>query len=216
LIGYHVHQEPAPMLLIEPTIEMAGAVSKDRIAPMLRDAAALRGRVSAPRARDASNTTLHKSFAGGSLTLAGANSPASLASRPIRVLLGDELDRWPASVGTEGDPLTLAVKRTTTFRRRKIVLVSSPTVKGASRIEDWWAISDQRRFHTPCPRCGERFVLAWEHVRWMERDPSTAYLECPHCHGRIEDAERPAMMAAGAWRASAPFAGIAGFHIWEM
>jgi phage terminase large subunit GpA-like protein len=216
LIGYQLHLDPAPMLLIEPTLEMAGAISKDRIAPMLRDTPALAGRVSAAKTRDGSNTTLHKSFPGGSLTLAGANSPASLASRPIRVLLGDELDRWPSSIGTEGDPLTLAVKRTTTFRRRKIVLVSSPTVKGASRIEDWWNISDQRRLHVPCPRCGCTFVLAWEQVRWTEGDPDTAFLQCPHCSGRIDDHERPRMVAAGEWVASAPASSVAGFHIWEM
>lgn len=216
LVGYTMHLDPGPMLLIEPTIEIAAAVSKDRIAPMLRDTVVLRGLVATARARDTSNTMLHKTFAGGALTLAGANSPASLASRPIRVLLADELDRWPASVGTEGDPLSLAVKRTTTYPRRKILLVSSPTTKDASRIEDWWQVSDQRRYHTPCPRCGERFVLAWEHVRWAERDPSTAYLECPLCQGRIEDAERAAMVAAGTWVASAPFTGCAGFHVWEM
>jgi phage terminase large subunit GpA-like protein len=216
LVGYHMHLDPCPMLFISPTLEMSAAVSKDRIAPMIRDTPALRGIVAAPRSRDASNTTRHKAFAGGTLTLAGANSPASLASRPIRVLLADELDRWPASIGGEGDPLTLAMKRTSTFRRRKAVLVSSPTVKGASRVEDWWAISDQRRFHTPCPRCGVLFVIAWEHVRWEEGDPRTAHLECPHCLGRIEDLERPKMMAAGSWEATAPFQGVAGFHIWEM
>lgn len=215
LLGFHMQLDPAPMMLIEPTIEIGGAVSKDRIAPMLRDTPALRGLVSPARSRDTSNTTLHKSFPGGALTIAGANSPASLASRPIRVLLGDELDRWPPSVGTEGDPLTLAIKRTATFRRRKIVLVSSPTVKDASRIEDWWQVSDQRRLHVPCPRCGVLFVLRWEHVRFEDRDPSTAYLECPTCHGTIEDRERGAMVAAGVWEPGAPFTGVRGYHVWE-
>jgi phage terminase large subunit GpA-like protein len=216
VLGYHMHLDQAPILMVQPTIEMASAMSKDRIAPMLRDTPALRGLVAAARAKDSSNTTLHKSYPGGALTLAGANSPASLASRPIRVLLGDELDRWPVSIGTEGDPLLLALKRTTTFRRRKAVLVSSPTIKGASRIEDWWQISDQRRYHTPCLKCGAMFVLEWSHVRWDEGEPTTAHIECPHCLGRIEDHERLAMIAAGSWIASAPFTGIAGFHIWEI
>jgi phage terminase large subunit GpA-like protein len=215
-LGYHIHLDPAPMMLIEPTIEIASAVAKDRVAPMLRATPALRRLVGAPRTRDGSNTTLHKAFPAGHLTLAGANSPASLASRPIRVLLADEVDRWPASAGTEGDPLALAVVRTRTFHRRRIIVVSSPTIKSASRIEDWYAISDRRQFHTPCPRCAAPFVLAWEHIRWTEHDPATAFLECPLCGGRIEDAERPAMIAAGAWKATAPFAGIAGFHVWEM
>lgn len=214
-IGFHMHLDPCPMMLIEPTIEIASAVSKDRVQPMLRATAALRGLVGTPRARDASNTTLHKAFPGGHLTLAGANSPASLASRPIRVLLADEVDRWPASAGSEGDPLALAFKRTTTFQRRKIVIVSTPTVKGASRISDWFAISDQRVYETPCPRCAEPFVFAWEHVRWDEGDPATAHVECPACGGVIEDRERAGMMAAGTWRATAPFVGVAGFAVWE-
>lgn len=214
-VGFTMHLDPGPMMLIEPTIEIAGAVSKDRLAPMVRDTPALQDVLGAPRARDGSNTTLHKAFPGGALTLAGANSPASLASRPIRVLLGDELDRWPSSIGAEGDPLTLAIKRTTTFRRRKVVLVSSPTIKGASRIEDWFQISDQRRYHVPCPRCQTRFVIEWQHVRWDDHDPSTAHLECPHCLGRIDESERTAMIAAGVWIASAPFTGVVGFHVWE-
>ncbi len=216
LVGYHMHRDPAPMLLVEPTLEMGQAISKDRIAPMIQASPALQDLVGVPRAKDSSNTLLHKGFPGGHLTISGANSPSSLASRPIRVILADEVDRWPASAGDEGDPLSLAIKRTTTFRRRKIGIVSSPTVKDGSRIEDWWMLSDQRRFHTPCPRCSERFVLAWSHVRWIDRDPTTARLECPHCNGVIEDHERSAMVAAGIWIATAPFTGIAGFHIWEM
>ena len=216
LLGYHMHRDPAPMLLVEPTLEIGQAMSKDRVAPMIESTPALRHLVGVARAKDSSNTLLHKSFPGGHLTISGANSPSSLASRPIRIVLADEVDRWPQSVGDEGDPLSLAVKRTTTFRRRKIVIVSSPTVKDASRIEDWWNLSDQRRLHVPCPRCGADFVLAWKHVVFVDRDPTKAQLECPECHGRIDEHERAAMIADGEWRATAPFTGIAGFHIWEM
>lgn len=216
LIGYTIDVDPGPMMLIEPTLDLAGAVSKDRIAPMLRVTPKIAGLVAAARSRDSSNTTLHKAFRGCALTLAGANSPTSLASRPIRILLCDEVDRWPETAGAEGDPLALAIKRASTFLRRKIVVVSSPTIKGASRIEDWYQISDQRRYHTPCPRCGVLFVLEWKDVRWENHDPATACLECPTCHGRIEDSERPGMIAAGEWVAAAPFTGIAGFHLWEM
>lgn len=224
LIGRHIHLDPAPMMLIEPTLDMARAVSTDRIAPMIQAMPVLHERVAPARSRSSANTVLRKGFPGGHLTLAGSNSPASLASRPIRILLGDEVDRWPDSAGrrsdrisgSEGDPLTLAVKRTTTFRRRKIIIVSSPTIKGASRIEDWFEISDKRRLHVPCPRCDERFVLRWEHVRWENHDPSTAHLVCPNCTGRIEDFERPGMIARGIWIPEARFNGVAGFHVWEM
>lgn len=215
-MGYHMHRDPAAMMLVEPILDIARAVSKDRIMPTIRVTPALAKLVSARRAKDGANSVLHKTFPGGHLTLAGAKSPSSLASRPIRVLLADEIDRWPESVGEEGDPMQLAMKRTTTFRRRKHVLVSTPLIKDISRIETWYEQSDQRRYYTPCPRCEERFVLAWEHVRWVERDPSTAYIECPLCQRRIEDHERSAMIAAGQWVAAAAFAGIAGFHMWEI
>jgi phage terminase large subunit GpA-like protein len=108
IIGYHVHLDPSPILLLQPTLEMAEAWSKDRLAPMLRDTETLRGLVKDPRSRDSGNTLLYKRFPGGHITMAGANSPASLASRPIRIVLGDEVDRYPVSAGTEGDPVSLA------------------------------------------------------------------------------------------------------------
>ena len=109
-IGFHVHQDPAPMLLVQPTLEMAESWSKDRLAPMVRDTPALTERIADPKSRDSGNTLLHKKFTGGHLTVAGANSPAGLASRPIRVVLFDEVDRYPASAGTEGDPLGHAAR----------------------------------------------------------------------------------------------------------
>jgi phage terminase large subunit GpA-like protein len=115
LIGYHIHQDAAPILLLQPTLEMAQAWSKDRLAPMLRDTPALRGRVKQPRSKNSANTLLHKVFPGGHITMAGSNSPASLASRPVRIVLCDEVDRYPVSAGTEGDPVNLARKRTATF-----------------------------------------------------------------------------------------------------
>jgi phage terminase large subunit GpA-like protein len=213
---YSLVNDPGPAMYLLPTLELASAFSKDRLQPAIRDCAALRDMVGTPRSRDADNTILRKGVAGAVLTIAGANSPASLSSRPVRLVLADEIDRWPASIGAEGDPLSLAIRRTTAFRRRKILLVSTPTLKGASRIEDWWNVSDQRLYHTPCPRCAEPFVIEWEHLRWDAGDPATARLECPHCAGVIEDRERPAMIAAGQWRASAPFAGIRGYRAWEI
>ena len=151
VIGFHMHHDPAPILLVQPTIEMAETWSKNRLAPMLRDTPALKGLVSDPRSRDSSNTLRQKSFPGGHIAMAGANSAASLASRPVRIVLLDEVDRFPPSAGTEGDPVELAVKRTTNFWNRKMILTSTPTTKGASRIEAAWEESDQRIYEVPCP-----------------------------------------------------------------
>ena len=131
MIGFHVDQDPAPILVVQPTLSMAQAFSKDRLAPMLRDTPNLKGKVRDPRSRDSGNTTLHKVFPGGHVTIAGANSAAGLASRPVRIVLCDEVDRYPSSAGTEGDPIRLAAKRATTFWNAKVVTVSTPTVKNA-------------------------------------------------------------------------------------
>jgi phage terminase large subunit GpA-like protein len=213
VIGFYIAHQPAPMLLLQPTLEIAEAFSKDRLAPMLRDTPCLRGLVAEARSRDSGNTLLHKQFPGGHITLAGANSPASLASRPIRVVLCDEVDRYPVSAGTEGDPVSLARQRAATFWNRKIVLVSSPTVEGSSRIAAAFAASDQRRYHVPCPACGAFQVLAWAHVRWPADDPEAAQYTCADCAAAWSEGARLAAVTRGVWRASAPFTGTAGFHV---
>ena len=125
---------------------------------MIRDCPVLTDKVKPPRERDSGNTVLHKVFTGGHISLVGSNSTSSLASRPIRVLLLDEVDRFEVSAN-EGDVVSLAVKRTTTFWNNKIIMVSTPTIKGLSRIEQEYNLSDKRKFYVPCPECKELQVL---------------------------------------------------------
>ena len=216
VIGYHIHQNPAPMLLVQPTLEMAEAWSKDRFAPMVRDTTALAERIADPRARDSGNTLLHKKFAGGHITVAGANSPAGLASRPIRVVLFDEVDRYPASAGTEGDPISLGKKRAATFWNRKVLAGSTPTIKGSSRIEAGFESGDQRFYMVPCVHCGEMQRLVWAQVRWPDGQPELAVYACVACGAELTDADKPEMLRAGAWQASRESRGIASFHISEL
>ena len=216
VIGFHVDQDPEPILLVQPTLEMAEAWSKDRLAPMVRDTPALQGKIADPKARDSGNTLLHKSFTGGRLTIGGANSPAGLASRPIRIVLFDEVDRFPASAGTEGDPIALGVKRTRTFWNRKVLMGSTPTIKGASRIEVAFEQSDQRHYFVPCPHCDEFQRLVWANVRWPDGRPEEAVYVCQHCGVELTDADKPTMLERGEWRSSQPFTGVAGFHISEL
>jgi phage terminase large subunit GpA-like protein len=215
-IGFHVHQDPAPMLLVQPTLEMAEAWSKDRLAPMVRDTPALSEKIADPRSRDSGNTLLHKKFAGGHLTVAGANSPAGLASRPIRIVLFDEVDRYPASAGTEGDPISLGKKRTATFWNRKVLAGSTPTIKGSSRIEAGFDSGDQRFYQVPCPHCNEFQRLMWAQVQWPEGQPELAHYVCQHCGTMLTEQDKPGMLAAGEWVASRPSLGIASFHISEL
>jgi phage terminase large subunit GpA-like protein len=224
LCGFHIDQDPAPILVIQPTLDMAKAWSKDRLAPMLRDSATFHGKVADSRTRDSGNTVLHKEYRGGQITMAGANSPASLASRPIRILVCDEVDRYPASAGDEGDPLALAGKRTTTFWNRKTIYTSTPTIKGISKIERAFETTDQRYYEVPCPECGEFQALEWggktapHGIKWRQDEkgghlPETAVYVCKNgCV--IEEQSKPEMVRAGKWRATQPFTGFAGFHIW--
>jgi phage terminase large subunit GpA-like protein len=213
IIGYHIHHDPSPILVLQPTLDMAQAFSKDRVASgLIRSTPALRDKVKDPRSRDSGNTTLHKVFPGGALTMVGANSASGLASRPIRLVLCDEVDRYPTSAGTEGDPIQLARKRSATFWNRKIVMVSTPTNKGASRIEEAFEQSDQRRFHLPCKHCHHEQVMKWANVRWDD-DPEAAAYMCDGCGVLWSDSDRRWSIRNGTWIAAKPFNGIAGFAI---
>lgn len=214
VVGYHIHQDPAPMLIVQPTLEMAETWSKDRLAPCIRDTPVLRAKIGDARAKETGNTLLHKNFAGGHVTACGANSPASLASRPCRLILCDEVDRYPISAGTEGDPVSLATKRATTFWNRKIVLVSTPTDRGASRIEAAYEESDKRKYMVPCGDCGAFQALVWAQVQWKPDDPYSARYVCEHCKAEWDDAARYRAVRKGHWQATATAKGrVAGFHI---
>lgn len=214
IIGYHIAHDPCPVLVLQPTLEMAQAFSKDRIAAgLIRSTPCLKGKVKDPRARDSGNTTLHKVFPGGAITMVGANSPSGLASRPIRLVLCDEVDRYPSSAGSEGDPIQLARKRSATFWNRKIVTVSTPTNKGSSRIEDAFELSDQRHYHVPCKHCEQFQVLKWGNVKWQEDQPDTARYMCEHCGTLWSESDRTWAIRNGQWIAEKPFSGVAGFAI---
>ena len=196
-IGYFMDQEPCPILVVQPTIEIGEAFSTDRLAPMLRDSPRLRDKVSDTRSRDASNTLRRKSFKGGYVAIGGANSAASLSGRPVRVVLLDEVDRYPASAGTEGNPLQLAIARTTAFWNRKVVMISSPGLAGISHIEREMAESTQEHWYLPCPMCEHMQVLDWDRIRFSDLTH-----ECSECHSFSEKWRW--LTGEGEWRAHRP------------
>ena len=215
-IGYVIHQAPGPMLAVQPTVELAKRNSRQRIDPLIEESAALRERVRPARSRDSGNTMLSKEFPGGILIMTGANSAVGLRSIPARYILLDEVDAYPASADEEGDPVTLAEARSLTFaHRRKVLLISTPTVKGFSRIEREYEASDQRRYFVPCPHCGHRQWLEFERLRWKKGKPETAAYHCKSCDEPIAEHHKTAMLAAGEWRATAEADDPAtiGFHL---
>lgn len=213
VIGFFMQAQPSAILVVQPTVELGEAWSKERLDPMIRDTPCLRERVKDPRSRDSGNTIMRKIYPGGNLVIVGANAPSGLAGRPRRVLFFDEIDRAPESAGTEGDPFALAVRRTEAFWNAVILVTSTPTVKEHSRIEKEFNASDQRRWFCPCPRCGEHQTLKWSQVKWDEDKPETARYVCEHCAAELTDAERIVMVRGGEWRATARFRGKRGYHL---
>ncbi len=211
-LGYYMHYDPSPIMILQPTIQMAESFSKDRVAPMLRDTPVLAERIN-DKARNSGNTILQKIFPGGHCTLVGANSPSSLASRPIRILLADEIDRYPPTAGNEGDPLLLAGKRLTTFWNKKTVCVSTPTTKGLSRIEVEYEHSTQEEWTVPCPACGEYTTLDWAGIIFDKTNPEDISYTCPHCGVISAEHDWKELFYKGKFSAKHPNRKVRGFHL---
>lgn len=229
--GYFIHQDPSPILSVLPTIDEAQGHSRERLTPFFQATPVLARLVGEARSRDSGDTLRFKKFPGGYLALAGANSAASLQRRHVRIVIGDEIDSYPASADNIGDPVSLAIQRTVRFWNRLVVLGGTPTIRGISRLDKIWDESDQRRFFVPCANCGVHFVMVWEKPRWREapggegipcarvvfedNNPETTRLKCESCNVLLSDAARLDAVRAGAWRPTAPLRDTAGFHIWE-
>jgi phage terminase large subunit GpA-like protein len=225
-LGYLIDTNPGPIMIVQPTIDMAKRYSRQRLAPMIEESPALRVKVHENRSRDEANTTLLKEFAGGFMAVAGANSAAGLRSMPVRDLFMDEIDGYPLDVDGEGDPIKLAEARQSTFAGCKRLLTSTPTTRDFSRIESRFLASDRCYFEVPCPHCGEHQALSWgadaaHGIKW-DRDPDGAPLPesvryvCRHCGAEIGEYHKPAMLAAGRWVAQMPGAAggrVRGFHL---
>lgn len=218
-IGYVMDHAPAPMLAVMPTLEVRKRWVRQRLDPMLDETPALNRLFGGgKRSRDAAHAEDMKDFPGGMLIIGGANSAASLASMPIRYVLCDEVDRYPWEVGQEGDPLGLIDERTKTFPRRKVLLVSTPTTQGLSRIDDEYNKSDQREYHVPCPECDELQVLRWRQPDGsygLVHSPATGAVRyaCVHCGALIDEHHKPRMLERGVWIARHPERATRGYHL---
>ena len=211
-VGYAIHHAPGPMMIVWPTTEMAQRNSKHRIDPLIEESPVLKDIIAPPRSRDSGNTVLMKEFRGGVLVMTGANSAVGLRSMPVRYLFLDEVDAYPLDVDGEGDAIHLAEARTRTFARRKILLVSTPTIAGASIIEREYEASDQRRYFVPCPHCGHRQWLRFERLRWERGQPETAAYLCESCEAVIAEHHKSRMLELGEWMAQG-IGTSAGFHL---
>jgi len=214
-IGALIHMSPSNILTLLPSLALAKRVSS-RIGKTIAVTPELHQRVASNRSRDSRNTMDTKEFEGGTLYATTAGSASNLAELAARFVYGDEIDRWDVDVDEEGDPIELAETRGSTFgRNAKFYFSSSPTIKGASRIDDLFQQSDQRHFYVPCPTCGHMQVLEWERLLYSP-DFTTVHYQCagPECDVLIEEHYKGDMLSRGQWRAHAKRDGeTVGFHL---
>ncbi len=216
-IGYHVHYDPTSIMVIDPTLEMGEKFSKTRLSPMIRDTPVLAERID-DRSRTSGNTIMNKMFPGGYITIVGANSPASLAAQPVRIVLADELDRYPPTAGKEGDPLFLAEQRTKSYWNRKTVITSTPTVKGDSRVETEYEHSTMGEWNIPCPGCGTMQPLEWGKIifdsgGFRSGENRNVFMKCESCDEVFTETEWKSMSAKGRYIEEHPERETKGFHL---
>jgi phage terminase large subunit GpA-like protein len=216
-VGYTIDIAPAPMLMVMPTAETVKTNSSIRIDPLIEACPTIKQKIGEKRSKESTNTIQMKKFPGGFLKMAGANSAAGLRSMPIRKLFLDEVDAYPVNLDEEGSPIDLAIARTKTFGSgRKILIVSTPTIEGASAVESMFLATDQRKYFVPCPHCEHKQTLRFEQLTWEAGRPDTARMKCEKCEELIEERHKPYMLQHGEWRQTAPqndnYTKV-GFHI---
>jgi len=205
-----IHTDPQDMMMVQPTLQDAQDHSGQRFLPTIQQTPVMEGLVSVHRSRDESSSWRSRSIQGGfAVFFGGANSASSLASKPLGFATADEVDKWPADVDNQGPPLALLEERMSNFSRRKLIIASTPTIKGASTIESEYLASDQRKYHVPCPHCGERQVLVWGAkdpfgIKWLKTPAGIARAEtavyiCRHCGATIEEYNKTEMLREGIW-----------------
>lgn len=237
--GWVVDAQPGPMLIVLPSTDEAQKYVRTKLQPTIDETPALRGKVLEQTSRtEKGSTASFKKFRGGYAQITFAGSSKGLQMLTARFVIGEEVSEWPAEAGKRGDPVTQTKKRTETYEReRKRFWPSTPSVLGACRITQEFEKSDKRRRYLPCPCCGAYQVLTFDRLKHdSESWPHGAYFECAAEGCRIEHLDKPAMLAAGEWIATAGEDGpgewfpaselehwksrhvpgrIRGFHIWK-
>ena len=201
-IGRIIQQDPSPTMVVYPSDTLGESIKKNRIDPMLNASPELKRRY-----HESDSSVSELQFDGMYLVIVGSNSPSQLASRPIRNLFLDEVDKYPGASKKESDPISLATERTKTFRNRKIFKTSTPTLKTGHIWKAMEAADQIRHYFVPCPHCGEYIELVWQQVKFPNEDGMTyadraefAVYECQNCHGIITDRHKPEMLRHGEWR----------------
>lgn len=210
---YTVKIDPCSNLYVQQTIQEGQKYSKKIYQPLVDYTPAMKAAVYESKAHDKNNTILEKSWPGGALTITGANTATGFRMIFVKNVYLDDVDGFEADVSGEGDPVSLAMMRCETHPDKKIYVVSSPTIKGFSRIEAIFNLSDKRHYYIPCAFCGELQFLKFKQLKWPNRRPDQAIYECEICAAGIKNYQKQEMLINGKWRAHSEFTNTAGFFL---
>lgn len=201
MIGYIVMQDPSPTMIVYPTDTLAKSVSENRLQPMLKATPEIAKKF------DENSSLLELQFDSMYISLTGSNSPSGLASKPIRFLMMDEVDKYPSASSKEADPIKLATERTKTFHNKKIYITSTPTLKTGHIWKEKEAADIEKHFFVPCPHCGEYIEFKFQNIRFPD-DEGMSYADraefatyvCQECGCLITDNDKHNMLKLGEWR----------------
>ena len=219
-MGYFIAHDPSSQMMMQPSQSDLNTWLETKFNPMVDSNESLNSLVAKPRSREGVNNQQMKSYPGGFLMFAWAGSPRTMRGRSAPKIFCDEVDGY--DYNAEGHPVSLLWQRAATFGdQRKLLITSTPTVKGSSFIEDSYNDGDRRRFYIPCPHCEQKITLEWSNVIWDKDEegnhmPDTAVYACQKCGSPITDGEKRAALREGEWVSDKPFAGHASYHLSEL
>ena len=220
-IGYYIAHEPQSQIMMQPTEGDLKTWLETKFNPMVEYSKHIQNTLAKPRGREGVNNQKMKSYKGGFLMFSWSGSTSTMRGRSAPKIYFDEVDGYEKS--NEGHPVNLLAQRSATFgSKRKLVLTSTPTIKGISFIEMSYESGDRRQYFVPCPHCNHHQTLKWQNLKWFDDEktkapkPETAMYYCEKCGAGISDGQKLAMLRKGKWKASMPFDGHASFHLNEL
>lgn len=205
-IGYFAEHRRRNQVLWQPTDDDRDEFVKNEIDPMIRDVSVLHPIFPARDARHKHNTLQLKKFIGSTLYVKGGKSAKNYRRISPSVGYLDEYSSFDSDVDGEGDPGTLAEKRLEGATFPKLVVGSTPKIKGSCLMEKRVQGAKARySYHVPCAHCGDLHALTWggkdepHGFKWVNDDPETVRHLCPHCGALTTQGEYLAAAEHGVW-----------------
>ena len=213
VVGYTIDHNPGPTMVCLPGEVSMNKWVAQKLNPMLDETPSVKRALTSTASRDSANQRTFKDFAGGQLYLEHAGSPQRLKSTTVKTLIVDELDEFAASLTGGDDPVEMLDGRTSAFQSNyKRLYISTPQMRGTSRIEELYERSDKRRYYVACPHCQHQQPLEWSGLQWTP-DGKNVWYVCRECGSCIDEHEKTAMISTGRWVPENPGAKIRGYRL---